>query len=63
MAKRKRNKLSPEAKEFISEKIAANREEGKPLKQSVAIAYSQARQAGYHVPVLKKSKSKLRKLS
>lgn len=41
---------SPKAKKFISRKIKKNIEEGKPQKQSVAIAFSQARKKGFKVP-------------
>ena len=42
--------LSPKAKKFISDKIEKNRNEGRSQKQSVAIAYSQARKEGFRVP-------------
>lgn len=41
---------SKAARGFIARKIAKNIDEGKSAEQSVAIAYSQARQAGYDVP-------------
>ena len=41
---------SKAAQKFISAKIEKNMEEGRPQKQAVAIAYSQARAAGYKVP-------------
>lgn len=43
-------KFSPAASAFVSHKIKKLREEGRPLKQSVAIALSMARQKGLKVP-------------
>jgi hypothetical protein len=55
----KKRKLSPEAEKFISRKIRKNIKEGRPQKQAVAIAYSQARAKGYKVPATP-SRRKLR---
>lgn len=52
--------VSKKAQKFISKKIRKNIEEGKPLKQAQAIAYSQARAKGYKVPV---ARTKLRQMS
>lgn len=43
-------KLTPEAQEFISKKIAKLMDEGYEQRQAVAIAYNYAREAGYKVP-------------
>ncbi len=40
---RRASKLSPTMKRFLASKIRKNIREGKPAKQSVAIAFSQAR--------------------
>lgn len=49
-------KLNPEARKFISRKIKKNISEGKPQKQSIAIAYSQARKKGFEVQPFKPKK-------
>ena len=43
-------KITKVAQEFIKRKIRQNVAEGKPKKQSVAIAFSQARERGFKVP-------------
>lgn len=49
--------ISKEARKFISKKIKKNLEEGKPFRQSIAIAYSQARAEGYKIPQYKRLKN------
>jgi hypothetical protein len=46
----KRFKISRDAREYISEKIAILRDEGYPRSQAVAIAYDYARREGYRIP-------------
>lgn len=41
--------MSREARAFIGRKIKKNFEEGRPLPQSIAIAFSQARKKGFKV--------------
>jgi hypothetical protein len=43
-------KMTPEARSFVSNKIATLQREGVPKRQSVAIAFSEARQRGFKVP-------------
>lgn len=40
---------SKKAKSYISRKIKLLRHEGYPEKQSIAIAFSKAREKGYHI--------------
>ena len=42
--------ISTKAKSFIGHKISKLRHEGRPAKQSAAIAFSMARQKGFKVP-------------
>ncbi len=49
MARRHR-KLSKKASAFIARETRRQRHEGKPPRQSVAIAYSKARRHGYKIP-------------
>ena len=41
--RRMKPRLRPEVRNFVAKKIRANIKEGKPTKQSIAIAFSQAR--------------------
>ena len=41
--KRMKPRLTPQVRTFVAKKIRANIREGKPVKQSIAIAFSQAR--------------------
>lgn len=43
-------KLSRQAQKFISRKIRKNIHEGFSRRQAIALAFIQARKAGYHVP-------------
>lgn len=52
-------KLSQDAKDFISKKIAYLMDkEGMPQKQAIAVAYSYAKEEGYDVPKRKKKNKK-----
>jgi hypothetical protein len=46
---RKKRRISKEARMFIANKVRKNILEGKPVKQSIAIAYSQAKQKGFKI--------------
>ena len=43
-------KMTEEAQKFVSKKIALLQREGVPKRQSVAIAFSMAREQGFKVP-------------
>lgn len=53
---------SKAAQKYISERVKVEREAGYPEKQAVAIAYSEARRAGYKVPKRSSEKRKLGRL-
>jgi len=50
MSRKIGRKVSAEARKFVSQKIRKNIREGKPTQQAVAVAFSQARKAGFKVP-------------
>lgn len=52
---KKKSKISPKAKDFISKKIQKVEEEGKNPEQAAGQAYGMARQKGYKVPEKKGS--------
>lgn len=47
---KRKSKETIKARKFIAHKIKKNYTEGRSLKQSVAIAFTQARKKGYKVP-------------
>lgn len=55
--------VSKKADAYIKRKIKKNIEEGRPPKQAVAIAFSQARAKGYKVPKKATVKMRLVKVS
>lgn len=55
-------KISPKARNLISKKISKNIHEGKPQKQAVAIAFSQAREKGFEVQPFKPRKFQNKRL-
>jgi len=52
--RRRRSRISPEARRFIARHIAKEIRAGRPPKQAVAIAFSKARRQGFHVPKLRR---------
>ena len=47
---RRKRKMSRKASAFIARKVRILRDEGRSLKQSLAIAYATARRHGFKVP-------------